>query len=166
MRLQLKDVFSLANALCGFLALALFFIFGFASSFALLLLAVLFDYFDGRIARKGSASNEFGKQIDSLSDAVSFGAVPAALVLFQHYPGTPVAFFAVLLGGLFYVAAVIVRLAEYNLQKEKGFYHGLPCPFAALLLLLFGWFDWRIAVFALFALGILMLSKFRLKKVF
>ncbi len=165
MRLHLKDVFSLANALCGFLALALYFIFGFASSIALIVLAVLFDYLDGRVARKGNA-NDFGKQLDSLSDAISFGVAPSMLVFFQHYPATAEAFFALLLGGLFYTSAVLIRLAEYNLQKKKGFYYGLPSPFAALVLLFLGWFNLLVAVLALFLLGVLMLSKFKIKKAF
>lgn len=166
MRLHFKDALSLANALCGFLAVALFFTFGFLPSLALILLAVLFDFFDGKVARKQKSSDDFGKQLDSLADAVSFGFAPPMLVFLQHYPSTPIAFFSLLLGGLFFTSATLIRLAEYNLQKGNKFYQGLPSPFAAFALLLVGWVNVQAAVFALFLLGALMLSKFKVKKVF
>ena len=103
MELGLKDYFSIANACSGFLALAFFFSFGFASAFALIVLAMAFDYFDGIVARKGNAHNEFGKQLDSLADAVSFGAVPAMLVLLQQNAAIGLNFFVLLLGAVFFL---------------------------------------------------------------
>jgi len=166
MQLHLKDYVSLANACSGFLALPVFFLFGYFSSLALVVLAVAFDFLDGIIARKDKAHNEFGKQLDSLADAVSFGVVPPILVFFFHSPASFLEFFALLLGGLFFLSAALIRLAEYNLQKESGFYYGFPSPLAAFLLLLLGWIGVAFAVFLLFLLAGLMLSKFKLKKVF
>ena len=64
MELGLKDYFSIANACSGFLALAFFFSFGFASTVARIVLAMSFDYFEGIVAHKANAQNEFGKQLD------------------------------------------------------------------------------------------------------
>ncbi|MEM4254714.1 MAG: CDP-alcohol phosphatidyltransferase family protein [Candidatus Norongarragalinales archaeon] len=166
MRLHLKDLLSLANACSGFLAMAFFFLFGYLSAFVMVLLAMLADFLDGKVARKQGKHDDFGVQLDSLADGVSFALAPAALVFFQHYPATAFAFFALLLAGLFYLSAGLVRLAEYNSQKEKGFYYGLPSPFAAFFVLLFGWIGVEAGAAVLLLAGVLMLSKFKLKKVF
>ena len=166
MELHLKDYLTLGNAACGFLALALFPVFGFFSSFGLIVLAMVFDFFDGIVARKDNAHNEFGKQLDSLADAVSFGVAPAALVFFTLLPKDFYVFILLLLGGIFYLSAVVLRLAKYNLQSEKGVYYGLPSPLAAFLLLAFGWFNAWFSIALLFVLGILMTVRFKVRKVF
>ena len=166
MQLRLKDCLSLANAISGFLAIVFFFTFGYVSAFALVVLAAAFDFLDGFAARKSKSHDELGKQLDSLSDAVSFGVAPALIVLLQHNPELGLNFFVLLLGAVFFLSATVIRLAKYNLQEEKGVYYGLPSPFAALLLLAFGWVDLLMATVALFLLGILMVSRFKLKKIF
>ncbi|MFH1056419.1 MAG: CDP-alcohol phosphatidyltransferase family protein [Candidatus Micrarchaeota archaeon] len=174
MPLHLKDYLSLANAGCGFLALAFVIPFGYLASVALVVLAVVFDFLDGLAARKKGVQDEFGRQLDSLADAVSFGVVPPALLLISKFgfafefvaEETSFKFYATLLGGIFFVSAAVIRLAKFNVQKEKGVYYGLPSPFAALLFLAFGWFSFEVGIFALFALGVLMLYPLNFKKVF
>jgi len=172
MRLQLKDVFSLANGLSGFFALPLFFLVGYFPAAAMVLLALVFDFLDGKVARKSRGDDEFGKQLDSLADAVSFGAVPPFLLLSFHslYSYSPNGgfwvFYPLLLGGLFFLGACLIRLALFNVQKEKGVYHGLPSPLAAALAVVFGWLNPYVGIILLFVLGAAMLSKFKLKKVF
>ena len=165
MELHLKDYFTLANAASGFLALVLYSSFGYFASFGLIVLAVLFDFLDGIVARKDGSHNEFGKQLDSLADAVSFGAAPVALVFFQGAP-SGVSFFIVLLGCVFFLSSVVLRLAKFNLQTHKGVYFGLPSPAAALILLLFGWISTPFTIGLLFALGVLMTVPIQFKKVF
>jgi len=157
-----KDWFTLANAAAGFTALL--FARDYPLACALLLAAVFFDWLDGRVARK-TRPDEFGKQLDSLADAVSFGAAPAFVVL-QNYGG----FLAIemqllaVAAALFYLSAALVRLARFNLQAEKAFYKGLPTPAAALLLLLLSFLVPSMTAVWLAVCGALMLGDFKINK--
>ena len=93
--------------------------------------AVILDMLDGRIARLTGTQSEFGAQLDSLADAVSFGVAPAllayvwALALVPR-AGWPAAF-------LFLVCGVM-RLARFNVQRQvvdARFFVGLPIPAGA-----------------------------------
>jgi CDP-diacylglycerol--serine O-phosphatidyltransferase len=100
----------------------------------LIFLAMVFDAFDGAAARWAKQTTEFGAQLDSLCDAISFGAAPALLML-QF--AQPVGYHPRVLwtAGAVYVACVVLRLARYNVNigdptRPKGF-TGLPSPAAA-----------------------------------
>jgi CDP-diacylglycerol--serine O-phosphatidyltransferase len=93
--------------------------------------AVVLDMLDGRIARLTGTQSEFGAQLDSLADAVSFGVAPAllayvwALSIFPR-AGWPAAF-------LFLVCGVM-RLARFNVQRnvvDSHYFVGLPIPAGA-----------------------------------
>ena len=97
-----------------------------------LLIAAVFDTFDGLIARQLNATSEFGKEYDSLADVVTFGAAPAVLV---YAWGLHV--FEKLGGGIafLFLAAVSLRLARFNVMTGKTDYRyfvGLPSPAGAL----------------------------------
>ena len=99
-----------------------------------LLIAGVFDTFDGLIARQLNATSEFGKEYDSLADVVTFGAAPAVLV---YAWGLHV--FERLGGGIafLFLAAVSLRLARFNVMTGKTDYRyfvGLPSPAGALTL--------------------------------
>ena len=99
-----------------------------------LLIAAVFDTFDGMIARQLNATSEFGKEYDSLADVVTFGAAPAVLV---YAWGLHV--FEKLGGGIafLFLAAVSLRLARFNVMTGKTDYRyfvGLPSPAGALIL--------------------------------
>lgn len=99
-----------------------------------LLIAAVFDTFDGLIARQLNATSEFGKEYDSLADVVTFGAAPAVLV---YAWGLSV--FEKLGGGIafLFLAAVSLRLARFNVMTGKTDYRyfvGLPSPAGALTL--------------------------------
>ena len=106
----------------------------------LLLLAMVFDALDGRLARFARHTTDFGGQLDSLADVVSFGAAPAFIVLMLFKAEGPVVPFAVsrlvwAVGGLYFCCAAI-RLARFNVSNEHGEQHhfsflGLPSPGAA-----------------------------------
>ncbi len=91
-----------------------------------IILAVIFDGLDGQAARLNQGSSEFGKQFDSLVDAVVFGMAPSILGYTFVYKNFHV--FATL--ALFmYLAASVVRLARYNLtpsDKMANYFYGLP----------------------------------------
>ncbi|HVR41966.1 MAG TPA: CDP-diacylglycerol--serine O-phosphatidyltransferase [Thermoanaerobaculia bacterium] len=99
-----------------------------------LLVAAVFDTFDGLVARLMHATSEFGKEYDSLADVVTFGAAPAILVwawalnLFPRLGGG-IAFLFLVGGSL--------RLARFNISTAKTdhrYFVGLPIPAAALTL--------------------------------
>ncbi len=104
----------------------------------LIFFAVLVDFLDGFAARLLNAQSETGKQLDSLSDVVSFGVLPG-MVLFQllalSFFDSPLAFeigiFAFMPGFLFTLAAAY-RLARFNVEHPETHFSGLPVPAAAL----------------------------------
>lgn len=97
-----------------------------------IMLAALADLMDGTIARLLHASSNMGKELDSLSDLVAFGAAPAFLLASRYaYAPTEVVFGAMVL----FVAAGAYRLARYNGQDARGdTFCGLPIPAAGVLL--------------------------------
>ncbi len=96
--------------------------------------AVFFDAFDGRVARMTKTQSEFGVELDSLADVLSFGAAPALLV--YKWALAPLGF-----AGLFvsfaFAACGALRLARFNVLAHHGdksshrFFVGLPIPLAA-----------------------------------
>lgn len=97
-----------------------------------LLIAAIFDTFDGLIARSLGATSEFGKEYDSLADVVTFGAAPAILVYCWGLHSLDS------LGGgiaFLFLVAVSLRLARFNVITGKSDYRyfvGLPSPAGAL----------------------------------
>lgn len=97
-----------------------------------LLIAAVFDTFDGMIARQLHATSEFGKEYDSLADVVTFGVAPAILVYAWGLKG---------LGNLgsgiafLFLVAVSLRLARFNVitgKSDHRYFVGLPSPAGAL----------------------------------
>lgn len=129
-------------------------------------IAALLDRYDGIVARKYSQESELGKQLDSMSDIISFGIAPAILVymnvLFEF--GTAGMVFAII-----YIASGAFRLARFNTMETTGYFTGLPITAAGTLLTLsyFGLslFTPVLYMFLMPILAILMISTFTLKKV-
>lgn len=103
----------------------------------LIMLAGLFDALDGMMARLTKSSSQFGVEIDSLSDVVSFGAAPAFLVYklhlfhFQEW-GILISSLLMIMGG--------IRLARFNVQLvgfDKQHFSGLPIPSSAFTVVSF-----------------------------
>ncbi len=108
--------------------------------------SVLCDFLDGRIARLVHATSEFGVQLDSLADVLSFGIAPAVLLYTWGFSGIP-AFQKLAWGAAFiHLICCALRLARFNVQAAKSpaadagaktakrFFVGLPTPAAAGLL--------------------------------
>ena len=114
---------------------------GFVAAAYLIFVAMIFDALDGRLARFTRHTTDFGGQLDSLADVVSFGAAPAfiALQLFRvevldPNPAIPIALSRLnwAIGALFFSCAAL-RLARFNVSNEHGEQHhfsflGLPSP--------------------------------------
>jgi CDP-diacylglycerol--serine O-phosphatidyltransferase len=98
------------------------------------LIAMLCDLMDGRMARLVDAKSEFGTQMDSLTDAISFGLAPGFLIYSWGMPSMELlgVFFAFL-----FASGAIMRLARFNVRsdrKDEGpskYFMGLPTPLAA-----------------------------------
>jgi len=86
----------------------------------LMLVSVLFDYSDGAWSCRLNIANEFGRELDSLADVISFGVTPAIFV-FAIY--NDVHYFIVY---ALFLAAGVMRLARYNLNKTEGYFEGMP----------------------------------------
>lgn len=125
---------------------------GMPTSFAaaaafLLILAMCFDGIDGRLARLARKTTEFGAQLDSLADVISFGVAPAFIVLCIAQPATfndidSLSFFnraywrAEWVMAAVYVCCAALRLARFNVENEEDEsahmqFRGLPTPGAA-----------------------------------
>lgn len=93
--------------------------------------AAVFDLLDGRVARMTSSTSEFGAELDSLSDLVSFCVAPSILLfLWALQPFGRIGW----LVSFFFVACGALRLARFNVQKsviDKAYFQGLPTPMAA-----------------------------------
>ena len=103
----------------------------------LIFLAMIFDALDGRLARWARHTTDFGGQLDSLADVISFGFAPAflALQLVRTNAGDipPVLSRAIWAVGALYMSCAAIRLARFNVSNEHGEQHhfsflGLPSP--------------------------------------
>ena len=130
------SLFTLGNLACGFFSILASAKGNFSQAGWLILIAAVFDMFDGRVARLLGAESEFGIEMDSLADAVSFCAAPAFLMYFmvlsaQPTWGAPIA--------CVYTCFGVLRLAKFNTMAHAGegskkYFCGLPVPAPAALL--------------------------------
>jgi CDP-diacylglycerol--serine O-phosphatidyltransferase len=131
-RAVVPSLFTVLNMFCGFLSVIHSSEGDYVSASWFIILAAGFDAFDGIMARITKSSSEFGVQIDSLSDVVSFGAAPAFLAykLSLFSLGS----MGMLLGSLVMIFGGL-RLARFNVQLsgfDKEFFLGLPIPASAI----------------------------------
>lgn len=134
--LKVPDVLTMGNLISGLMAIFAVLEDRFSEAAWLILLAMVLDALDGRLAVWLNQQNVLGKELDSLADLVSFGVAPA--VLFYGISGDLGAGFRSLIAGLF-VTAGMLRLARYNISDTEGF-EGVPITvngvlFPALVLL-------------------------------
>ncbi|HEX7049844.1 MAG TPA: CDP-diacylglycerol--serine O-phosphatidyltransferase [Longimicrobiales bacterium] len=102
----------------------------------LIVLAGVADLLDGRVARVTQTGSEFGEQLDSLVDAISFGVAPALIIYHLFLTDGNWSWIA----AFFYVTAAVIRLARFNVEQAghaKVAFHGLPSPSAGILLATF-----------------------------
>ena len=142
----LPSLFTIGNAACGFIATikAASYVYSGDERFLMeaayiILIGMLFDAFDGKVARMTKSTSDFGGQLDSLADAVTFGIAPAALVAMwnsrllaasvaENFWAQLTWFFC-----LAYAMAALLRLARFNVEHENPEkphtdFTGLPTP--------------------------------------
>ncbi|MHB1846516.1 MAG: CDP-diacylglycerol--serine O-phosphatidyltransferase [Deltaproteobacteria bacterium] len=126
----LPNLFTVSSIFCGFYALAVCAEPGrpgqYYQAAIALLFAMFFDGFDGRVARLTKTQSEFGMQLDSLADAVSFGAAPGLLL--YRWALAPLGFAGLFISFAF-VACGAMRLARFNVLAGRA--HASPNPQAA-----------------------------------
>ncbi|MEB1808130.1 MAG: CDP-diacylglycerol--serine O-phosphatidyltransferase [Bacillaceae bacterium] len=163
---QAANLITLINLGFGAMAILLVLQGELRTSLLLITIAAVFDRLDGMVARKTNTTSELGKQLDSLSDIISFGVAPAILlyqgVLFTF--GMPGAFFAII-----FIACGAIRLARFNVTDTHGFFVGLPITAAGLLLTLSFLLidiipDYQF-MFITLILAFLMIGTFKIRKV-
>lgn len=118
-----------------------------------IMVAAVFDFFDGFLARSLKVISAFGKQLDSLADVINFGMAPAMIVYRMIYrslvelepssqfnitdPGF--AYYVLLNVSFLIVIFAAIRLAKFNIdEKQKKSFRGLPSPANALFIASFG----------------------------
>jgi CDP-diacylglycerol--serine O-phosphatidyltransferase len=128
----LPSLFTLANLFCGWSCIVYAMRGDLATAAPFIGVAMVLDMLDGRIARMTGTASEFGVQLDSLADVVSFGMAPA--VLAYAWGLAPLGRLGWAAGFLFVTAAAL-RLARFNIQKntDKRYFVGLASPAAAAI---------------------------------
>ena len=138
--IAISDLISLMNMCSGFISIIMSINHNFYLASIFMIFSLLFDSVDGWIARKTNRNDEydFGKNIDSLSDVISFGVAPAIFLysfsLFNaNYLEIPT-----LIVSLFIVICGVLRLTRYNIISDKieGFI-GFPIPGIAIIMAAF-----------------------------
>ena len=136
----LPSLLTTVNLVCGFLSIIFSIQGNFITAGWLIIIAIVFDAFDGEVSRLTNTSSAFGLQYDSLTDLISFAVAPAVLVylVYKSFFGIPTRLALSLI--TLYVVCGALRLARFNVQivktKDK-FFVGLPIPAAAAIITTF-----------------------------
>lgn len=170
--IALSDIISLMNMSSGFLSIIFSLNHEFSMAAILMIIAIIFDSTDGWVARKINRQDElgFGKNIDSLSDIVSFGVAPA-IFLYSCINTTPGIFqIVVTLASLLIVICGVLRLTRYNVIADKIDTHdfiGFPIPGISLVIgsfYLSGLFNPYIAILLSIIISLIMISNIKYPK--
>ncbi|PHS57517.1 MAG: phosphatidylserine synthase [Sulfurimonas sp.] len=137
---NLANLFTFVNITAGLLATYFITQNNFFLAIILAWIGGAFDIFDGKIARKYNLSNEFGVQLDSFADFLSFVLVPVFLIFqavyISNFSSTVLGLSAVI--SIYYVISGLRRLIHFNIHTDAGnvdkFFTGVPTPLAAILL--------------------------------
>ncbi|MCM3730795.1 CDP-diacylglycerol--serine O-phosphatidyltransferase [Fictibacillus nanhaiensis] len=162
---QTANFLTLINLSLGALALLFMMNGDLKIGFILIFLAGLFDRFDGMVARMLNIESEFGKQLDSLCDLISFGIAPAFLIYqaVLHQFGVPGIIFTII-----FIVCGAIRLARFNITEFTGSFVGVPITVAGCLMaagyLAINIFPGFFYMFLTIGLAILMISTISIEK--
>ncbi len=140
-RFNAANLITFGNIACGVVAMYLIQQAQFLPAILLAWVAGGLDIADGKVARRYGLSTEFGVQLDSFADFLSFVIMPAFLLFsaIRHYAGVS-GIEALVTGAVFvvYIIAGLRRLVEFNLKVDAGevakYFEGVPTPLGAILL--------------------------------
>ena len=172
-RYLLPNTLTLAGVCLGISSIKFSIDGNFSLAVTLILLAAILDALDGRIARLIKGTSDFGKELDSLTDFVSFGIAPVFILYFWELQNYGKLGWAI---ALIYSVCCVLRLARFNLTKidtsetwKYNFFEGIPSPAGGLLILMpliyeltdlkLGFEIKKITPFLTVAIAILLVSK-------
>nr|WP_295161869.1 archaetidylserine synthase [uncultured Methanobrevibacter sp.] len=165
--IAISDMISLCNMSCGFLSIISSINNNFELAALLMIFAIMFDSVDGWVARKTNRHDTlgFGKNIDSLSDAVSFGVAPAIFIYSTINTTSTIIQPVVIIVSLLIVICGILRLTRYNVIanqiKTKDFI-GFPIPGIAFILATYylsGLYNEYLAIILSIIISLIMISR-------
>jgi len=171
---NMANLFTMVNIASGLIAVYFISQQNFFNAVIFAWIGGAFDIFDGKIARKYALSNEFGIQLDSFADFLSFVLVPVFLIFQAVYTG---------MGGMllllaaavsiYYVVSGLRRLIQFNINAEEGkvekYFTGVPTPLGAILLWLvyltyaYGFSSAFVVMLAMALIGWLLNSKVKVR---
>jgi CDP-diacylglycerol--serine O-phosphatidyltransferase len=139
-RYLLPNILTLAGVCLGISSIKFSIDGNYTLAVILILFAAILDALDGRIARMIKGTSEFGKELDSLTDFVSFGIAPVFILYFWELKTYGKLGWAIT---LIYSVCCVLRLARFNLTKidekqkwKNNFFEGVPSPAGGLLILM------------------------------
>ena len=128
----LPSLFTLGNMFCGYACIVYAMRGEYETAAPFIGFAIVLDVLDGRIARMTGTASDFGVQLDSMADVISFGVAPA--ILSFQWGLSPLGRLGWAAGFLF-VTGAAMRLARFNIQSgsggDKRYFVGMPSPAAA-----------------------------------
>lgn len=148
-KIIVPSFFTLMNLFCGFLSIIMVHEGNFVNGAWLIVLAGMFDVMDGFMARLTNSTSEFGMELDSVSDVVSFAAAPGFFL--YNFAFHELGIIGILISALAPLCGAI-RLARFNVESkvtEINYFRGLPTPAFAVMICAFyltfrnrlNWFD-------------------------
>ncbi|MDX9872571.1 MAG: CDP-diacylglycerol--serine O-phosphatidyltransferase [Clostridia bacterium] len=161
----LPTIITLANLILGITSLWYTMAGTYREAALAILFAMVLDGLDGRIARHFQVSSDFGKELDSLSDLVSFGVAPALLTygVALSSLGTPGLMVAIV-----FALCGAIRLARFNVLNIMDYFIGVPITFAGSLMALLALLAPAPPLFlypvAMLVLSYLMVSNIKVRK--
>ena len=170
----IPNVATVFNMFLGFMAITLILNGEPIKAGWVMMVGVLFDIIDGKLARLLGLSSRFGTEFDSLADTISFCAVPSILIYNVYVEGLPY-----LLGAVISFMPLLfgtIRLARFNIdtgESPKPYFTGLTTPLAAITIIAFMLFNYqsygdmgdpRLALVLVAILSFLMISPVRFSK--
>ena len=140
-RFNAANLISFGNIAAGIIAIYFIVKGDFFTAIVLAWIAGGLDIADGKVARKFNLSTEFGVQLDSFADFLSFVVMPSFLLFYALREGSQLASMGEALIGaifIFYIISGLRRLIEFNLKVDAGevekYFEGVPTPLGAILL--------------------------------
>ena len=172
---NLANLFTFVNITAGLMATYFITQNNFFIAIILAWVGGAFDIFDGKIARKYKLSNEFGVQLDSFADFLSFVLVPVFLIFQAVYITSFSSIWMIFASivSIYYVISGLRRLIQFNINADAGeiekFFTGIPTPLGAILL----WFVYLansysllpayLVIFLMIAIGWSLNSKIKIR---
>jgi CDP-diacylglycerol--serine O-phosphatidyltransferase len=153
MRVYAPGILTITNLMLGFSSIVVAANYGnFPLAAVLIVIASVIDGLDGKVARFVNSNGEYGRELDSLADIVSFGVAPAYLIYSTCYAGLGQDSSIISLLALAITVTPLIfgalRLARFNLATAEGEHRdefsGLPIPIAAVTIASFVLFNYRI----------------------